>query len=123
MTVGDYKRLAQLILDRAGREQEASWLKLAEELERASVVADDSFRSATARMHSTVSYRDEMACEGNIVQLVYPHEADGDSGRLSVLTPIGAALIGMSEGQRILWTDGQGRRGALAVEEVRDGPI
>ncbi|WGR75181.1 MULTISPECIES: nucleoside diphosphate kinase regulator [unclassified Bradyrhizobium] len=74
---------------------------LAREMERANVVPDDSDLSGVVRMGSRVSYRDESTGDVRGVLLVYPHEADISQGRISVLTPVGAALIGLSVGQAI----------------------
>jgi regulator of nucleoside diphosphate kinase len=74
---------------------------LARELDRASVVQDDSDLPGVVRMGSQVSYRDEKTGEAREVVLVYPHEADISQRRISVLTPVGAALIGLSVGQAI----------------------
>jgi regulator of nucleoside diphosphate kinase len=49
---------------------------------------------------------------------VLPPEADISAGRISVLTPIGAALIGLSPGQSIDWETRDGRVGRLTVESV-----
>lgn len=74
---------------------------LARELDRASVVQDDGDMPDVVRMGSQVSYRDEKTGEVRTVMLVYPHEADISRRRISVLTPVGAALIGLSVGQAI----------------------
>ena len=73
---------------------------LAHELDRASVVQDDSDLRSVVRMGSQVSYRDDKTGEVRNLVLVYPHDADMH-GRISVLTPLGAALIGLSVGQAI----------------------
>ncbi|MEH2520939.1 regulator of nucleoside diphosphate kinase [Bradyrhizobium sp. AZCC 1610] len=73
---------------------------LAHELDRASVVQDDSDLRSVVRMGSQVSYRDDKTGEVRHLVLVYPHDADMH-GRISVLTPLGAALIGLSVGQAI----------------------
>ena len=52
-------------------------------------------------MGSQVVYRDEGTGRIREVALVYPHEADINLNRISVLTPVGAALIGLAEGQSI----------------------
>lgn len=52
-------------------------------------------------MSSQVRYRDEKAGRIRDVTLVYPHEADIDLNRISVLSPVVAALIGLSVGQTI----------------------
>ncbi|HMM88492.1 nucleoside diphosphate kinase regulator [Bradyrhizobium sp.] len=74
---------------------------LMRELDRASVMQDDSDLPSVVRMGSQVSYRDEKTDEVRDLVLVYPHEADISHRRISVLTPVGAALIGMSVGQAI----------------------
>jgi regulator of nucleoside diphosphate kinase len=74
---------------------------LARELDRASVPQEDSEPSRVVRMGSEVSYRDEKTGETHDVMLVYPHEADISHRKISVLTPVGAALIGLSVGQEI----------------------
>jgi len=74
---------------------------LARELDRASVVQDDGDLRSVVRMGSQVSYRDENSGEVRDLVLVYPHEADISHGRISVLTPVGAAPIGLSVGQAI----------------------
>jgi regulator of nucleoside diphosphate kinase len=74
---------------------------LARETERAKVVADDFDLHGVVRMGSQVRYRDEGTGDIRDVVLVYPHEADITLRRISVLTPVGAALIGLSVGQAI----------------------
>jgi regulator of nucleoside diphosphate kinase len=51
--------------------------------------------------------------------LVYPKSADIEAGRISVLTPIGAALIGLSAGQAISFATPSGELRSLTVVEVR----
>ena len=74
---------------------------LAHEAERAKVVADDSDLRGIVRMGSQVRYCDNKTGDVRDVVLVYPHEADIALKRISVLTPVGAALIGLSVGQAI----------------------
>ncbi|HKO73558.1 MAG TPA: nucleoside diphosphate kinase regulator [Bradyrhizobium sp.] len=91
---------------------------LAREMERASVVADDSDLPGVVRMGSQVRYCDDSSGEIRDVVLVYPHEADITLKRVSVLTPVGAALIGLSVGQAIEFrTPGQNKR-CLTVLDV-----
>jgi len=65
------------------------------------VVADNCDLPGVVRMGSQVRYCDDKTGETRDVVLVYPHEADITLKRVSVLTPVGAALIGMSVGQAI----------------------
>lgn len=74
---------------------------LAREIERASVATDNSDMRGVVRMGSQVRYCDDKTGEVRDVVLVYPHEADITLKRVSVLTPVGAALIGLSVGQAI----------------------
>jgi len=84
---------------------------LASEMDRAEVVAEDADLRDVVRMGTRVSYRDEATGDTREVTLVYPHEADIDRHRISVLTPVGAALIGLSVGQSIEFqTPGQQMR-------------
>jgi regulator of nucleoside diphosphate kinase len=74
---------------------------LAREIERANVVPGEVDLPNVVRMGSRVTYRDETTGRVREVTVVYPHEADIDLGRISILTPVGAALIGLSIGQTI----------------------
>lgn len=74
---------------------------LAEELSRAHIVRDEDRSPNVVRMGSRVSYLEEKSGRTRTVTVVYPHEADIGAGRISVLTPIGAALIGLSPQQRM----------------------
>ena len=88
------------------------------ELERARIVKDGSLDPRTIRVGSTLSFRPDNGSP-RTVTLVYPPDADIEQGRISVMTPIGAALIGLSEGQSIDWRDRSGSRHVLEVLEVR----
>lgn len=90
---------------------------LAGELDRARVVADDKIAHGVIRMGSRLRFKDEKGLE-RTVSLVFPPEADIAQGKMSILTPVGAALIGLSPGQSILWTARNGQRHELTVLEV-----
>lgn len=90
---------------------------LAGELERARVVADDKIAQGVIRMGSRLRFKDEKGLE-RTVSLVFPPEADIAQGKMSILTPVGTALIGLSPGQSILWTARNGQRHELTVLEV-----
>ncbi len=91
---------------------------LAKELDRAIVVAPDEIAPSIVTMNARVTFRDEGAGQERTVTLVYPQEADVASGRVSVLTPIGAALIGVAEKQSITWYTRQGEAKTLTVLAV-----
>lgn len=88
------------------------------EVERARVVPADSLDRAVVAMGSTVTYRTETG-ETRTVQLVYPDEADISQGRISILTPVGVALIGLRIGQSMSWITRDGRWRTLTVTDVR----
>ena len=88
------------------------------ELERARVVADAEIPENVVRMGSQVRFEDDKRVE-RTVTLVFPSDADISEGKLSILTPVGAALIGLSPGQSILWTARDGQRHRLTVREVK----
>jgi regulator of nucleoside diphosphate kinase len=92
--------------------------QLEEDLERATVVPLDAVPASVVTMHSRVRYLDESTGERREIQIVYPGQVDLAEGKISVLAPVGAALLGLSVGQGIEWRfpDGQMRR--LRVEEL-----
>jgi regulator of nucleoside diphosphate kinase len=91
---------------------------LADELTRAEIVRDEDFDPNVVRMGSRVTYLDEVTGRTRTVTLVYPDAANIDENRISILTPIGAALIGLSPSQSITWPNPDGRVGALKVLSV-----
>jgi regulator of nucleoside diphosphate kinase len=91
---------------------------LARELDRAQVVEGET-SPERIRMGSRVEYRDEDTGQVRSIRLVYPSESDPGRGCISVLTPIGAALIGLSEGQSIKWAARSGAPRTLTVLKVR----
>lgn len=94
---------------------------LSREVERANVVSPSQMLPGVVAMGSEVEFRDDTTGQVRRVTLVYPHEADVDSGRISVLTPIGAALIGLSVSQSIEWETPLGERRSLTVLRVGPG--
>ncbi|QFU16547.1 nucleoside diphosphate kinase regulator [Microvirga thermotolerans] len=113
----DHERLLKLAEVAAGRMPEVAEYLLTE-LERARVVPPDTEKPSLVVMGSTVTFRDEQTGRTERVTLVYPDQADIDRKRISVLTPIGAALIGLSEGQSILWPTRTGKEHRLQVLKV-----
>jgi regulator of nucleoside diphosphate kinase len=87
------------------------------ELERARVVMDDAVAGNVVRMGSVVTYQPD-GDEPRTVTLVYPGDADIDQARISVATPVGVALIGLSTGQSMAWTARDGRSHELTVLAV-----
>lgn len=115
----DHERLVNLADALADRDPAAAD-QLAAELERARVVADDRLPPGTVRVGALVRFSLDDA-EPRTVYLVYPGEADIEKDRISVLTPVGTALIGLTTGQSIDWIGRNGRSRHLHVLEVMAG--
>lgn len=94
---------------------------LLDEIERAEIHDADSLPANVVTMNSHVTFVDEGNGGKRTVQLVFPHDADIASGRISILTLVGAGLIGMTEGQTILWPDREGHERRLRIEKVVAG--
>ena len=95
---------------------------LRRELDRAIVVSPEAVPPDVATMNSLVRYRDETEGVTRTVALVYPSAAQGSQGMVSILAPIGTALLGLSEGQTIDWDFPDGSRRRLKLEEVLHQP-
>ncbi len=92
--------------------------RLLEEADRAAVAPADALPDDVVAMGCFVEFRDESSGELRQVQLVYPAEANISEGRVSVLTLIGAALIGLRVGQSISWPTRRGEERRLTVLRV-----
>ena len=87
------------------------------ELERARVVDDAAVAGDIVRMGSSLRYRTDAGQEHNVT-LVYPVDADIAQGRISIMTPVGTALIGLRAGQSISWRSRDNRKHMLTVMSV-----
>lgn len=112
----DHRNLMSLALAMEKASPEVSEALLAE-LDRARVVPQAKLPAQVVRMGSTVEFNLNGGAKRRVT-LVLPGEADIGSGRISVMTPIGAALIGLSTGQTILWPSRDGREQALSIVNV-----
>lgn len=70
-------------------------------------------------MAGEVEFADERTGECHTVQMVWPRDANMDENRLSVMTIMGAGLIGMREGHSIRWPDRLGNDRYLKIERVK----
>ena len=95
---------------------------LAEELERARVVGPASLPPNVISMHSVFDFCDGITEQVRRRMLVYPGEEDAGSERISVLSPLGSALIGLAEGQSFQWRSATGVRRTLQVIRVVHQP-
>ena len=93
--------------------------RLIDEIARAKLVAPDRMRGDVVTIGSEVTYRDLGMDRQHSVTLVYPEDADIDRGRISVLTPVGVALLGLSPGATIFWTTRDDEKRHLEVLAVK----
>lgn len=91
---------------------------LLEEIERAEIVASDAMPADVVSIGSIVTYRDVATGSTRTIELVWPGEADPKQQRFSVVSPIGAALIGLSIGQTMSWQLREGESRQLTVVNV-----
>jgi regulator of nucleoside diphosphate kinase len=116
VTETDHDRLSD-IAETVGSRAPGARL-LADEMRRARVVAPGEIAPSVVTMNAKVEFVDDQTHQVRRVTLVYPEDADILNGKVSVLTPIGAALIGLSEGQSMEWQTLDGERKTLTVLKV-----
>jgi regulator of nucleoside diphosphate kinase len=117
----DLARLEQL-LDSPGLRHVPAALALGEELERATVLPPERMPADVVTMNSTVHCIDELSGEHHQLTLSYPRDADVASHRVSVLAPVGSALLGLSVGSVIDWQAPGGRALRVRVTAIRYQP-
>ncbi len=100
----------------------AAWPVLVEELDRARIVDSDALAPDVVTMGAAVEYRDEANGQARHVVLAFPGEQDIAAGRISILTPVGTALIGLSVGQTASWQTRSGEWKRLTILGVRQAP-
>ncbi|GLU27144.1 MULTISPECIES: nucleoside diphosphate kinase regulator [Brucella/Ochrobactrum group] len=91
--------------------------ELMQELDRAKVVPQKKLPADVVRMGSMVEFRSNDGHERKVT-LVYPGEADIAQGKISILTPIGTALIGLTPGQSMSWIARDGKAHELSIISV-----
>lgn len=116
VTRPDLQRLEQLLdsLEEFGPGAQA----LQTELDRAEVVGQLQIPDSVVTMNSRVHCREEVSGKDYHLTLVYPQDAGGE-GTVSILAPVGSALLGLSVGQHIDWPAPSGKQlklNLLAVE-------
>ncbi|SDS02150.1 nucleoside diphosphate kinase regulator [Halopseudomonas sabulinigri] len=90
---------------------------LEDEVLRARVVSHKRIASDVVTMNSTVRFSDEASEREFVLTLVYPEQA-GRPGTISILAPVGIALLGLKVGQSINWQGPQGRPLKLKIMDI-----
>lgn len=114
LTQTDMDRLLKLVEAQPGQRLE----KLERELVRATVLPREKIPRDVVTMNSRVIFENETTGERREVTLVYPANADIEAGRISVMVPVGTALLGLRTGQSIDWELPGGDRQRFRIVEV-----
>lgn len=113
----DYDALDRLVGDLPGSGPAGL---LQAELDRAEVLADADMPKGVVGLYRWVHFTDGQGHDVRRVQLVMPREADIDAGRISVLSFVGAGLLGLTEGETISWPSPSGESRLLSIIMVED---
>ena len=117
----DLDRLEGLLGDlRAGAPEIAEGLR--SELDRARIVEPQDMPPDVVTMNSIVRFADEETGKEFERTLCYPEEATGGTDKVSILAPLGSALLGLSVGQRIDWPVPGGRMARIRILDVISKP-
>jgi len=106
ITEADLQRLRRLIalMRTPGPDKASEYLdQLEDELDRAEIVTPQAIPQDVITMRSRVRLRDVVSGHESVYALVFPQEADVGQGKISILAPIGTAMIGCRIGETIEW--------------------
>jgi regulator of nucleoside diphosphate kinase len=92
--------------------------ELEAELSRAELLAPEQIPPNVVTMNSTVTFRMLESDRSFSLTLVYPRDADASGTRLSVLAPVGSALLGLAIGDEIEWPKPGGGVLRVRIEEI-----
>ncbi|MGH8084957.1 MAG: nucleoside diphosphate kinase regulator [Lysobacter sp.] len=116
----DCDRIEALLEDPRNADIDTSALEA--ELARAQVVEPGQMPADVITMNSTARFRDEASGDEREMTLVYPTGADGSNDKVSILAPVGSALLGLRVGDTIEWPVPSGRTIRLRVLSIRYQP-
>jgi len=92
------------------------------ELSRARVLAPSVIPPTVVTMNSTVRFVIEPSRRTQELTLVYPEDVDPGKNTISIFTPLGSALLGLSPGDRIEWPQPGGKPLKIRVKEITYQP-
>lgn len=120
LSAQDYNRLRMLLaeLTRQSRGMQAGVETLEEILDLARVVNPEKVPHNVVTMNSRVLFEDVRTAEQGTVTIVYPGDVDPAQGKISVLSPVGAALLGESEGSEVELPLPTGRLRRIRISQV-----
>lgn len=98
----DAERLERII-DALPKSASAAGEKLTEELARAEIVEPQLMPSTVVTMNSTVRFKVDSSKEEFTMTLVYPKDVDVANNKISILSPVGSAMLGLEQGAELEW--------------------
>ncbi|HLU06819.1 MAG TPA: nucleoside diphosphate kinase regulator [Woeseiaceae bacterium] len=113
----DAERLEALLESMRGKSFPGK-AELEAELDRADVVEPQEIPPTVVTMNSTVKFRVQSSQEEFQLTLVYPKDVDQSGGTISVLAPVGSALLGLTQGDEIEWPKPGGGTIQVRIEEI-----
>ena len=114
ITERDYLRIRYIL----GRLDSEDYENLEIEIERAKVIAEQDVPSDLVRMNTTVTFITLQDEKKSTLTLVYPEDANIAEGKISILAPLGSALIGLRVNQEINWMFPDGKTKTIKILEV-----
>jgi|SRR5687768_2590223 len=117
LTSQDLERLENLLESLPANSVPGS-AELLSELARAEIVESEQIPPSVVTMNSTVRFSMDSSGEEFCLTLVYPKDVDGTGDKISVLAPVGSALLGLSTGDEIEWPRPGGGTIKVRIEEI-----
>ena len=90
--------------------------KLSEEIRKAQIVNEEDFPTDVVRLNSHVIIKDLQTKRDMALTIVLPQKADIKQRKVSVMAPIGTALIGFRKGQKVSWDVPSGKKDFKIIE-------
>lgn len=114
VTSQDFDRVQEAMRSASGFDVD----RLDSELARAQIIDQKEAPRSLVTMNSEVTYEDLKSGKRHTVRLVYPGDANVTKNQISVLAPLGSALLGLRDGQKVEWPMPRGIRKMKVVEVV-----
>lgn len=114
VTSQDFDRVQEAMRSASGVDVD----RLDSELARAQIIDQKEAPRSLVTMNSEVTYEDLKSGKRHTVRLVYPRDANARKNQISVLAPLGSALLGLRDGQKVEWPMPRGIRKMKVVEVV-----
>ncbi|MEP6626460.1 MAG: GreA/GreB family elongation factor [Ginsengibacter sp.] len=118
----DYELLNEYVKNLHGMQvnEKENFRKLSQELGKAQLVDVADFPMDIVRLDSTVVIRDVQTKRDMTITIVMPQSADIKQKKVSVLAPIGTALIGFRKGQKVSWEVPAGKKDFIIIDVTND---